>query len=193
MSFRTMATVWALFLVLTGCAWKVEARVQAKTYKKVIPVTAQLNCPDGCKGTCVFQDTFVVELKDDGGKLIVTSIEDYFSRTTIKVDKEAKTQCGTERDFGKIVAISFTGTDGTEVKCESTAPDALKKCGLEIIRGEGAKRPAGLRRPGEVVAFKFSYVFKATCGCDGKGEPVEVTVDLEFKDGKFFVGGEEFK
>lgn len=167
------------------------AKQAEQPFKITIPVTAKLNCPSQCAGTCIFQDTFVVELASEGK--LVTSFEDYFTRTTIDT-VEGVQACTTSRDFGRLIKIRFGDTDGEKI-CTGVDPGSLATCGLAEIKSNDPQRPAGLKRTGQfkMKSFTFQYTFMAKCGCDISAPPQEITVDLVFENGKFQVGGKEFK
>jgi hypothetical protein len=101
---------------------------------------------------------------------IVTSLQDFFSRTTAGEEVEGH-QCKTERNFGKIIVIDFEAPDGTHKTCTAPNPEALEACGLKVIKCEDEHRPAAFERKGRASRFKFKYTFRAQCICDDKAAP----------------------
>ena len=174
MSFKTIATLCAFIFLFIGSAIPVWSDT------RVIPVVNKINCPDPCKGKCVFQDIFVVELKD---KDTVKSLEIVFTRTV-----EDDEKCKATRDFKGLELIQVN-----EKNCKEVGD--LKNCGIEWGNNDITKKPSIMKYSGEPLKnFKFKYTFNGTCSCgDAKKGPIPFTIDVEFKNGTFFKDGKEYE
>lgn len=165
------------------------ATAQATTVFKNISITQTLPCPGpNCIGTCTFEDFFIVAIDKEGPNLLVTSLKDNFHLSAVSVDRPGS-KCKADRNFagGMILDIKFVQPGGTITTC---ALATLAACGIVVLPGLSGE-PAGLERIGVVKSFTFKYKFHAICKCDKLMNDGLLVIDLAFKDGKFFVDGNE--